>query len=68
MVFTATQRGLWERTTVWICYQGYTYVKVGGGVGAGVGGAGHVDVPYAGQSCAVPANVQITVTNADQAS
>jgi len=50
------------------CSQGYTYVKVGGGTS--IGGAGHTDMPYAGQSCAVPANVpvQITVTNADQAS
>jgi len=40
-------------------------VKVGGGVGTG---ATHADVPYVGQSCAISANVQITVTNAEQAS
>jgi len=66
VVFTATLRGLSVAgTMVWACYQGYTYVRVGGGVGAG---AAHADVPYVGQSCAVPANVQITVTNAEQAS
>ena len=68
MIFASRRPGESTReSTVWACYQGYTYVRVGGSV-AGTGFAGHNDVPYAGQSCAVPANVHITVTNTDQTS
>jgi len=49
------------------CAQGYTYVRVGGSASA-AGAAVQHDTPYHGQSCAVPASVQITVTNADPAS